>query len=257
MGISITPANSLARANVNGIKPIGDWSLDGLEGVYFMAQGLQIAKQNAVLGKPWLKQVGSPVSQGTYVVTSEGSSYFDTQIAEAKEMSFFSVVRKATIADSAQIISSYHGPSLDDPVNRTSYGLKFWAGGPSGGVNNDVQMYGAYYHSGGTAHADDKAADSSFLADTWVMLCGRVKAAQVDVKSLTANTSTVVAANSGGYPRDQTTNTLLIGSKPSDDDTKSIKQMLHIIFSRYVTDDEVAAIYAQFKAYPALFGVTV
>lgn len=222
-------------------------SVEGLEGLFFLGGTLaeSIINRSPLSGKSNAIAVGTPAAASDGLTLQYNVAYLQTAIVEVDEMTLIAwhVNADAQFAAISNAWTTRQGGSAN------SYGLSLANYGGSGGsrirsADMGSRVIGATATNGSVIKTSSGPTASSAA---FVMRAGRFSATQVRHNNLTTGATTTTTAIAGGSERDKASGAFRLGSQNLGGLGDAYKMAGAALFSRELSDDELAATAAQLR----------
>lgn len=220
-----------------------------LEAWYFLNTNADKAARNYALGKPDGALVGGPTVAANYAAFTGNTKYLQTQVADAALQTIFALVKTPdTLADDA------HSPIFYGTEASGSAGTSLaWRQ-----ASNQLWFSGAHLTS---EEGPGQTGIPAFLNSTnsdlgnWNIFVG-VNMSTTN-RLINATRAVEHTATPSAYPRSPSTQRFRIGSDYTTSGSSGISHVaLWAHYSDVLTDDEIAAVVANIRAYAAGRGIT-
>lgn len=234
-------------------KKIPAFSSDALEYYMLARDSLEAASSNLALGKDHGALVGSVTSHTGYISCDGLVSYLQTELVEPDEFTFVILARSPdTFAASANrpgFMGTFNGPS--SLGSATSLGAFLIANSATALTGGATQWDGS---TSGSVSSNNSAISSGSGIDLtkWNLMSLRQSATQRILADHSTAFAPVVYANAN--PRYPTTNKVRIGSVFTTYGGL-VDVAAAVIFSRSLSDAELAEVLAEIRAQAALDGI--
>lgn len=248
-GLAIQSPGIAAAANTTG--KLYPPSCEGLAGLFILGGSLAESAKNRspVTGAADATVVGAPTVNATSLTLQNQVAFLQTGIAEADEMTLVAAFTTAYLAFNA--ISNSWTPRQGTP-GTNSYGVALRAyGGEEASGRLYTASMGRYDGSSGGASDLLNASSAAIVGGSLMAAAARFTATTATRSILTTGGAPLTATLAAGQQRDRATGLMRIGSANVGGSNSAFAMTAAAIFTRRLSDDELAAFYAWLKAYEA------
>ncbi|TKD32606.1 hypothetical protein [Azotobacter chroococcum] len=214
--------------------------IDGLEGCFLFGDGEEMIAKNYAPGKNNATVIGTPTA-GSASAVFDGDNYLQTDIAEEADMTLISVARDPTFSAGDEF-----GALIGNNFAVANGGVALW-------LNNNPAANANAIKGG----ASDSVA-ISLNTGVFGLYSYRAKSGAPSTLHAMTTGQSATSASSGARTLDNA-RTLRIGRIGSESESYKgqNEQLLALIFSRALSDEEQAAIAAWARSYCTSKGITV
>lgn len=249
-GLAIQSPGVAAAENTTG--KLYPPNCEGLAGLFILGGTLadSVKNRSPVTGAVDATAVGSPVVNATSLTLTNLTAFLQTQIAEADEMTLVAAFTTGYLAFNA--ITNTWTPRQGTPgTNSHGVGLRSYGGSaPETGRNYAASM-GHFDGNNGGASTQMNAGGAAVVGGSLMAAAARFTTTTATRNILTTGGAALTATIPNGQQRDRATGLIRLGSANVGGSNDAFAMTAAAIFTRRLSDDELAAFYAWLKAYEA------
>lgn len=228
---------------------------DGLVGLWFFNRGVRASRKNLALGGIDADVFGTPSDQGAFMRFKGAQNFFQTAIEDTEAFTHIAAVKSAdTLADSAHspmFLSNFGSGSKAGFLASPNSGSGIFSSSSS----SNLTMSASRYTDATNTAVTSLGANIAATVSDWSLVASRTRSDRSQRDNLTT-----VAAGAGNFTnqaRVLAAGNFRIGSSYSLSFTGEADVAAIAMYSRYISDAELATMAAQFRGVLAHIGVTV